>query len=303
MRGTVRAGTHRPEIPAAVDLRATGDIGEGIEWRPLLQDVNAVLHLAGHAASPDPEAAETCRRVNTIATLELAAAAAAVGVRRLVYVSTIKVNGEESGPAPFTEATKPHPADAYARSKWEAEQGLHELAAKTGMEVVVVRPPLIYGPGVGGNFFRLLRAIDRGVPLPFGSASNCRSLMFVDNLADLLLRCIESPAAAGQLFLASDGEDLTVRELVVVLAQALDRTPRLLPFPPRVARVGARLLGSEDTARRLFGWLLVDSRKARGMLGWKPPSASRDALAATARWFHEAGSAPRNRRPISGHEG
>jgi len=118
-----------------------------------------------------------------------------------------------------------------------------------------------------------------------------------------LLRCIESPAAAGQLFLASDGEDLTVRELVVVLAQALDRTPRLLPFPPRVARVGARLLGSEDTARRLFGWLLVDSRKARGMLGWKPPSASRDALAATARWFHEAGSAPRNRRPISGHEG
>jgi nucleoside-diphosphate-sugar epimerase len=227
------------------------------------------------------------RRVNAAGTRRLAESAAQAGVRRFVYVSSIKVNGERTGNRPFTEADPPGPEDAYAQSKYEAEMALREIAARTGMEVVIVRPPLVYGPGVKGNFRTLLRVVRMGLPLPLASCDNRRSLVGLSNLADLLALCVTHPAAAGETFLAADGEDLSTPELLRRTGRALGRPARLFPVPPALLRAGARMFGRAGAGERLCGSLQVDISRARRILGWNPPSTVDEELARTAQWYQQ----------------
>lgn len=252
------------------------------------QGLDIVIHCAGRAhvlqdRSTDPLA--EYRRVNLDLTIALAREAARLGARRFVFVSTIKVNGEQTLGKPFTELDVPAPADPYALSKLEAEQALCTLSAETGMELVVVRPPLIYGPGVKANFLSLFRAVQRGMPLPLGDIRNRRSLVALDNLVDLLLVCINHPAAANQVLLVSDGEPISTPELLRGIGQALGRPARLMRFPPTLLRVGASLARCRSQYERLCGSLEVDDATTRQLLQWRPPVSVDQALAATARWF------------------
>ena len=238
-------------------------------WEEALRGIDAIVYLAGVAHTRASEA--LYEEVNVAATERLALAATRAGVRRFVFVSSIKVNGEATPPdRPFRATDAPAPQDAYGRSKWRAEQSLAQVP---GLDVVVVRPPLVYGPGVRANFLRLLRLVDTGLPLPFGSIRNRRSLIFLGNLVSLLRRCAEHPGAAGKTFLAADGEDLSTPELVRRMGAALGRAPRLLPFP-------VFLLPSKLTAS-----LAVDASDARDALAWQPPHTVDDALARTAAWY------------------
>jgi nucleoside-diphosphate-sugar epimerase len=252
-----------------------GSIDGATQWRLALSGVQTVIHLAArvhvmHDTTADPLTA--FRAVNVEGTLNLAHQAAAAGIKRFVFISSVKVNGERTLPGqPFTEADAPSPQDAYAMSKYEAEQGLHQIAANTGMEVVIIRPPLVYGPGVKANFAALMRAVQRGWPMPLGAVHNQRSLVALDNLVDFIVTCITHPQAANQTFLVSDGQDLSAAELVRGMAKAADVPVRLLPVPVWALRAGATLLGRGDVVQRLCGNLQVDIGKARTLLGWAPP--------------------------------
>jgi len=225
----------------------------------------------------DPLAA--FRRANVDGTLQLARSAIAAGCRRFIFISSIKVNGESSAPGrPFIEMMQPAPVDAYGQSKLEAENALFALAAETGLEVVVIRPPLVYGPGVRANFLAMMRAIYRGIPLPLGSIDNRRSLVAVDNLADLIALCTRHPAAANEVFLAGDGEDVSSTELLRRVGKALGKPARLLPIPVSLFMAIASLLGRKSVADRLCGTLQVDIHKARTLLGWAPPLSLDEGL-------------------------
>ena len=287
--------THGHRVVPAVRRKAgladeaiVGNIDDATDWTAALSGCNAVVHLAArvhvlHETVRDPLA--EFRAVNLDGTVQLARQAAAMGVRRLVYVSTIKVNGEETQGRPFAEDDLPRPNDPYAISKWEAEQALQRVAAETGLEVVIVRPPLVHGPGVKGNFLSMMRSVGRGLPLPLASCVNRRSLIALSNFVDLLKMCISHPAAAGEVFLAADGEDLSTPELLRRVAKSLGRRARLFAFPPSLLRAGARLTGRDGIYVRLCGSLQVDAGKARELLGWTPPSSVDAELARTASWF------------------
>lgn len=258
------------------------------DWSVALAGVTEVIHLAARVhvmreSAVDPYA--EFYRTNVAGTERLARQAAEAGVRRLVYVSSIKVNGERTAGQPFRPEDKPQPEDAYAQSKLEAELVLKDISRNTGIEVVVVRPPLVYGPGVKGNFLSLLRVVQRGLPLPLASCDNRRSLVGLSNLVDLLTICTTHPAAAGQVFLAADGEDLSTPELLRRVARALGRNARLLPFPPVLLRLAARIAGRTGVYERLCGSLQVDTGKTHELLGWTPPHSVDEELARTARWF------------------
>jgi nucleoside-diphosphate-sugar epimerase len=219
------------------------------------------------------------RAVNMDCTLNLARQAVAAGVNRFVFISSVKVNGESTPPGrAFTEADATNPQDAYGQSKHEAEQGLRQLSADTGMEVVIIRPPLVYGPGVKANFASLMRAVQRGWPLPLGAVHNQRSLVALDNLVDFIVTCITHPQAPNQTFLVSDGQDLSTTELVLGMAQAAGVPARLLPVPVWALQAGASLLGKGDAVQRLCGNLQVDISKARSWLGWVPPVSLQEGL-------------------------
>lgn len=242
----------------------------------VLSDCGAIVHLAARVHIMDDPAADPLaafRAVNTTGTLKLARQAAAAGVRRFVFVSSIKVNGEATEPGhPFRHDEPPGPQDAYGISKREAEDGLREIAAATGMEVVIVRPPLVYGPGVKANFAAMMRAVQRGLPLPLALVThNRRSLVALDNLVDLLITCIDHTAAANQTFLVSDGKDLSTADLLLRLGKAMDKPARLFPVPVPLLRAGAALLGKRDVAQRLLGNLQIDISHTRETLGWTPP--------------------------------
>jgi nucleoside-diphosphate-sugar epimerase len=258
------------------------DIADESDWPAKLAGIDAVVHLAAIAHRATDEAA--IRRVNVEGTARLARAAAG-RVCRFVFLSSVKVHGEESGDHAFSETDTPHPEDAYGRAKLEAERSLHEIAAASGMELAVLRPPLVYGPGVKANFLRLLRWVDSGWPLPLGAVRNRRSLIYVGNLADAIVRAVEYPQAAGATFLVSDADDVSTPDLIGRLARALGRTPRLLSVPPRWLLLAGRLTGRTDAIRRLTGNLAVDCSAIQSRLGWKPPFTMADGLAETARWF------------------
>ena len=258
------------------------ELNTSTHWNLAVRDVDVVLHLAARVhvmqdATADPIAA--FREVNVGGSLNLARQAAAAGVKRFVFVSTAKVNGESTQPdRPFTEADIPNPQDAYSLSKYEAEQGLRQISADTGMEVVIIRPPLVYGPGVKANFATLMQAVQQGRPLALGSVNNRRSLVALDNLVDFIIVCMTHAEAANQTFLVSDGNDLSTTELVRGLARAAGVSPRLLPVPVWALQAGAMLLGKEDEVQRLCGSLQVDISKARNLLGWRPPVVVEEGL-------------------------
>ena len=280
---SVRAAVRSVDLAADVGDQVTvGPIDKTTDWQRSLQDVQVVAHLAArvhvmHDTEVNPLAA--FRKVNVDGTLNLARQAAAAGVKRFIFISSVKVNGESTSPGrAFTETDTPNPQDAYAISKMEAEQGLRQLAAATGMEVVIIRPPLVYGPGVKANFAALMRAVQKGWPLPLGAIHNQRSLVALDNLVDLIITCITHPQAANQTFLVSDGQDLSTTELIRGMAQAAGVPARLLPVPVWALQAGAKLLGKGDAVQRLCGNLQVDISKARKLLGWVPPISSDEGL-------------------------
>ena len=228
------------------------------------------------------------RKVNVDATLNLAAQAANAGVRRFIFVSSVKVNGESTLPGKaFTAHQVPAPSDPYGISKWEAEQKLRFLASETGMEVVVIRPVLVYGPGVKANFLNMMKWLYKGVPLPLGAIHNKRSLVALDNLVDLIVTCIDHPRAGNQTFLVSDGEDLSTTELLQRMSRALGKRPRLLPVPAWMLETAANVLGKRSIAQRLCGSLQVDIEHTRERLGWTPPVSVDAALRKTAQHFLE----------------
>lgn len=301
-RAVLEELSHREHVTIAAARQVIPIAGEGrrypitdvcaeTDWLPALQGVEVVIHAAArvhvmreHGADPLAE----YRRVNVEGTLRLARQAASAGVRRFVFISSIKVNGEGTSPGrPYTADDRPAPADPYGISKLEAEQGLMTLAAETGMEVVVIRPVLVYGPGVKANFRSMMHWLAKGIPLPLGAIHNRRSLVALDNLVDLIVTCLDHPAAANQVFLVSDGEDLSTSELLRRLGAALDRPARLLPVPAVWLDAGARLLGRSGMAQRLCGSLQVDIEKTRRLLGWTPPVSVDAALYKTARHFLE----------------
>lgn len=261
------------------------------QWTGDLTKFDVVIHSAARVhvmndAESDPLAA--FRNVNVAGTLNLARQAAACGVRRFIFISSIKVNGEGTTPGTFyTGDDAPAPADPYGISKMEAELGLRQLSTEAGMEVVIIRPVLVYGPGVKANFLSMMRWLDKGIPLPFGAIHNNRSLVALDNLVDLVVTCIDHPAAANQTFLVSDGEDLSTTELLTKMAKALKKPARLVPVPSWVLQGGAALLGKKALSQRLCGSLQVDITKTRTLLGWTPPVSVDEALAATALHFRE----------------
>ncbi|MBD1399109.1 UDP-glucose 4-epimerase family protein [Pelovirga terrestris] len=266
---------------------AIGDIGPDTHWDEALKGIDTVVHLAARVHvmkdnSSDPLAGFRC--VNVDATLNLARQATVTGVKRFIFLSTVKVNGEKTtSDHPYTEQDAHQPQDPYGISKQEAEDGLLRLAEETGLEVVIIRPPLVYGPGVKGNFQSMMRWIGKGIPLPLGAIHNQRSLVALDNLVDVIISCIDHPAAAGQTFLVADGEDLSTTDLLRRVGQAMGKPARLIPVPMSVLKLGARLLGKQTMAQRLCGNLQVDISKAREVLGWTPPVSVDEGLGRAVR--------------------
>lgn len=267
-----------------------GDLGAAVDWSQALAGREVVIHLAARVhvmreTASDPIAA--FRAVNRDATIALANAALHAGVRRFVYISTIKGLGEGDESRPYRSSDAASPTDPYGRSKWEAEQALGELGAKSGLEVVIIRPPLVHGPGAGGNLRRLLRILSKGIPLPFASIKNRRAMVGVENLADLIVRVSTHPAATGRIFLVSDAETLSTPELIETLAEGTQRPSRLFPFPPSLLDGIARGLGFGAEAQRLFGSLEVDMTDTMEVLQWAPPVGAREGLRAMARAWVE----------------
>jgi nucleoside-diphosphate-sugar epimerase len=253
------------------------DIGANTDWNSLLTGCDTVVHLAAcvHVTSEFSVAALTkFHSVNVLGSANLARQAATAGVKRFVFLSSIKVNGESTPPGlPFKPDDEPNPDGAYAASKYEAEQELLEVAKQTGIELVIIRPPLVYGPGVKGNFAAMIRWVRGGVPLPLGSVQNQRSFVALDNLVDLIVLCTDrnrSPTATNQVFLVSDGEDVSTPEILHKIALSYGCPKRLLPVPTCWMRFVARVLGKCDTVERVLGSLTVDDHKTREMLGWRP---------------------------------
>ncbi|MCX2545075.1 SDR family oxidoreductase [Pseudomonas sp. COW5] len=259
---------------------------------PVLEGVQVVVHAAArvhvmHETAVD--ALSAFREVNLQGTLRLARHAADSGVKRFIFISSIKVNGESTERGkPFTADDPAHPTDPYGVSKFEAEDALKALARETGMEVVIIRPPLVYGPGVKANFLSMLNWLDRGIPLPLGAIDNRRSLVSIGNLVDLIVTCLTHPAAANQTFLVSDGEDLSISGLLRRLAAALGKKARLIPVPQWVLNTGASLLGRQAVAQRVCGSLQVDISKNRELLGWVPPIPVEKAFRQTAAHYQDS---------------
>lgn len=245
-------------------------------------DVECIVHAAARAHIMKDEAADPLseyRRVNVEGTLNLARQAAAAGVKRFIFISSIKVNGEQTAKdQPFYSHDTPSSEDFYGISKHEAEQGLRELAAETGMEVVIIRPPLVYGPGVKGNFASMIKLVGKGWPLPLGAVHNKRSLVALDNLVDLIITCIDHPGAANETFLVSDGEDLSTMQLLQGVAEAMGKPSRLIPVPASLLQFGATLLGKKAVAQRLLGSLQVDISHTQKCLNWTPPLTVKQGL-------------------------
>ncbi|WP_412481236.1 NAD-dependent epimerase/dehydratase family protein [Azonexus sp. IMCC34839] len=254
---------------------AVASLVDRASWSDVLRQCSVFVHCAGQAhliKGPRRDALLEFRKVNTDLTLALAKSAAAAGVKRFVFVSSIGVNGLTSGEEPFGPEAVPNPQTPYAISKYEAEQGLHAISQETGLEVVVVRPPLVYGAGAPGNFRTLVTMLRRRLPLPLGAVTmNRRSYVALSNLVDLLMTVCDHPAAANQVFLVSDDEDLSTVDLLCRLGATMGLPPRLLPVPLGVLALGAKLLGKPEMFRSLCGSLQVDTSKTRKLLGWRPP--------------------------------
>jgi UDP-glucose 4-epimerase len=282
----VRRAVRRTAAAGAGEVITIGDIGPATDWRTALAGVDAVVHLAArvHVARSD-RAIEPYMRANALGTQRLASEAARCGVRRLVYLSSVKVNGEKTTGRPYSADDDPQPLDAYGVSKWRGEQHLAEVAERSSLAAVIVRSPLIYGPGARANFLRLLEVVDRGWPLPFGAIDNRRSLINLWNITDLLVNVLTNEAAAGGTWMASDGEDLSTPELVRRIAAALGKRIVLVKAPVPLLRACAAAIGARAEIGRLCDSLTVDGATTQSTLGWAPPVSMRIALERTVAWY------------------
>ena len=271
--------------PLPVDngiLVNVGQIDKFTDWSTALRNQNTIIHTAARTHIMNDSAENTLseyRKVNVDGTLNLARQSAVTGVKRFIFISSIKVNGEQSAPGkPFNAKDEPKPKDSYGISKWEAEQGLQQIAKETDMEVVIIRPPLVYGPGVKGTFASLISLMGSGLPLPLGAIHNQRSMIALDNLVDLIITCIDHPDAANQVLLASDGQDLSTTDLLRGLARAMDRPSRLLPVPDVLLALGASVMRKRPITDRMLGSLQVDISNTRDLLNWSPPISVDEGL-------------------------
>ena len=291
VRGVLRK---HGNLPQGIQTVNVGEIHGSTDWTAALQDVDIVIHLAARVhlmndKSLDPLA--EYRKVNVQGTENLAIQAALAGVKRLVFVSSIKVNGETTSvDNKFTDAAPPAPQDPYSISKYEAEKILHRTAEKTGIEIVILRLPLVYGPGVKGNFLQMLKILNKGIPLPFASVSNLRSLLYVDNLVDALLVCATHQAASGQTYHVSDGQDISTPDLLRQLGKAMGRPARLFTCPPALLKLAGHLIGKSSQIERLLGSFRVDSGKIKIELNWRPPCSLGEGLLKTGAWFQNIGT-------------
>lgn len=287
VRGIVRSKEQSLNRNSRLEIFAVGEINSDTNWNDALKGIDVVIHLASRVhklidVSINPLA--DYRGVNTGGTQKLAEMSAQAGTRRLIFMSTIKVNGEKTIDAAFTENHAALPQDPYAISKWEAEQALHNISDATGLEVVILRPPLVYGPGVKANFLRLLQLIDKGVPLPLGYVKNNRSFIYVGNLVDAIIKCVEHHNAANQTFLVSDGQDVSTPELIKMIAGAMGKKARLFPCPVSLLKMIGKGAGKSSEIERLTGSLQVDNSKIRRVLGWKPPYTMEEGIYETVKW-------------------
>jgi nucleoside-diphosphate-sugar epimerase len=270
------------ELSVCIESFVVGEINISTDWRNALRNVDVIVHLAArvHVMQDTSTYPLTAfRKVNVDGPLNLARQAVAAGVKRFVFISSVKVNGESTSLGQvFNENDVPNPHDAYGQSKLEAEEGLREISAETGMEVVIIRPPFVYGPGVKANFAAFMRAVQKRWPLPLGEVHNQHSLIALDNLVDFIITCISHPDAANQTFVVSDGQDLSTTELLKGMAKAAGVPSSLLPVPVWALQAGASLLGKGDVVQRLCGNLQVDISKARNLLGWVPPISVEEGL-------------------------
>jgi nucleoside-diphosphate-sugar epimerase len=284
VRAALRADGDAPR--GVAEKVVVGNIGSATNWSAALDGIDCVLHAAARAhVLHDRDSAALYDEINAQGTRRLAEAAAAAGVRRFVFLSSIKVNGEATASRPFTSLDSADPRGDYARSKWLAEQALSEIASRSQLEPVIVRPPLIYGPGVRANFLRLLHSIRRGWPLPLGRVDNRRSLVSIWNLCDLLLRASVHPGAAAGVWLVSDGEDLSTPELIRRIARSLGKRARLLPVPVAVLESLGAAVGKRDEVERLCGSLELDIAATRAHFGWSPPLSVDESIERTVQSF------------------
>ena len=275
-------------LPAGASEKVTiGEIAENTDWSVALEGVDCVMHIAAraHVRHDARAGANLYVETNANGTRCLANAAAELGVRRFVYLSSVKVNGEGTAGHPYSSGDEPHPSDAYGVSKWLGEKYLMEIATRTDMECTIVRSPLVYGPGVRANFFRLMQWVENASVLPLGAIDNSRSLVSIWNLCDLLINLLENPRAPGRTWMVSDGEDLSTPELVRRIARALGRRVKLLPVPVSVLSLTALLLGRRTEIRRLCGSLVLDIAPTRSELNWSPPITVDEGLNRTVRWY------------------
>jgi nucleoside-diphosphate-sugar epimerase len=292
VRGTVRSASKVPDLPAGVEPVAISDIGPGTDWSVALDGVAVVVHLAArvhqlHNLSRDTHGEYF--RTNTAGTARLARCAVDAGVRRLLLLSTIKVNGEGVA-RPYTEKDPEDPRGPYAVSKAEAEHILREISGRTALESVILRPPLVYGPGVKANFLQLIRLVERRIPLPLGSLANQRSMLFIGNLIDAILVCLKNPKAGGKTYLVADDEIVSTPHLIREIAGLLGMKPRLFACPPAILTMAARIAGRREDIDRLTASLWADTSKIRQELGWKPEYSFREGLKKTISWYRAAGS-------------
>lgn len=302
VRAAVRSS---PAIPLAegINIHVVPDIGPETDWSEALSGIEAVVHLAARVhvmRESGMDGLQEHRRVNTEGTAALARAAAHAGVQRFVYLSTIKVNGERTTGSPFTETDAPDPADAYGLSKLEAEQQLARIAGETGLAVAIFRPPLMYGPGVKGNFRRLISLVRRRIPLPLASIANARSMLGVDNMVSAIDAALNRQEPVTGTFLVSDGHDLSTPELVRSIGAAMGRNPLVFPCPPSLLLAAAGLAGKGGEARRMIESLRVDCGKLRRELQWNPPVSVDAGIAAAVQWQLQKNNPPDTRGP--GHE-
>jgi len=287
VRASVRSREKIKSLPKEIEIIETGSIGPDTEWKDALDNVDSVVHLAGRVHVMDDSSSDPLseyRIVNTAGTEKLARSAASSGVRRFIFMSTVKVNGE-GREEPYNEEDAPGPVDPYGISKWEAEEKLKVIGYETGMETVIIRVPMVYGPGVKANFLRLIKAVDRGLLMPFLSVNNRRSLIYLGNLVDSIIACLNHQKAAGQTYLVSDNEDVSTPELIRQMGEALGKPARLFYLPLFILNLAGLITGKLQEIKRLTGSLAVDSSKIRKELDWNPPITLAQGLKETAEWF------------------
>ncbi|OGP64593.1 MAG: hypothetical protein A3K22_06445, partial [Deltaproteobacteria bacterium RBG_16_42_7] len=291
VQGLFRTKDKFTECRCCTEHFAVGEINAKTNWTDALNRVDTVIHLASRVhfiQDTYVNPLDEYKRINTDGTKRLAEMAVKARVRRMIFISTIKVNGEQTIYQPFTEDDLPHPQDPYAVSKWEAELALKQISTGTGLEIVILRPPLVYGSGVKANFLRLLQLVDRGFFLPIGSVDNHRSIIYLENLIDAIINCIDKTEAAGQTFLVSDEQDISTPDLIRMIASAMGKRPKLLPFPPTLLKVIGRFSGKNAEMARLTGSLCIDSSKIRKVLNWKPPFTMEEGIRETVKWYKDS---------------